>query len=270
MTALITFLVAFAAGAASGQVTELNASPGADGDSAGPLTPAGEESVAALVRRLASADYTEREEADERLRTIGMAAVEELARAYCDTDDFETRIRIQRIVEQVFFWDRVLGKNAFLGIQHTVYIPPGPDPRIPQGRVTFEIRQVIPGTAADRAGLRSGDIILSVDGNTLPQGADARAFADLIRFKLPGTPVAIEFFRGDARVVMQVALGHRPLRHYGSAAPTDLNSQLEAAVQEFPGWWVARFGSPLPDPESDGRDRDPPLFLELPSDYGRR
>jgi hypothetical protein len=258
------------AGVVWGQAREPVESRRADRRVAASRAPTGEESIAPLVRQLGSPDYEAREAADEQLRSIGMSAVDALAGAYRETDDFEIRIRIQRIVEQIFFWDRVLGRNAFMGIQHSVYRRSDRDDRVPAGQAAFEIRQVIPNTAAERSGLQAGDVILSVDGKTLPEGSDARDFADLIRLKLPGTPVVVELYRGEQHIVKEITLGYRGLRHYGTAAPQELNDQLEGAVQEFPGWWAARFGSALPRADEDGRNRKAPLFLELPSDYGRR
>ncbi len=269
-TRLIPLLFLLTAGVVRGQVREPAESRRAGSGAEASSAQVAEKSIAPLVRQLGSPDYEAREAADKRLRSIGMPAVDALAEAYRETDDFEIRIRIQRIVEQIFFWDRVLGRNAFLGIQHSVYRPRMQDGRVPDGQAAFEVRQVIPDTAADRSGLQAGDVILSVDGKTLPEGSLARDFADLIRLKPPGTPVVVEFYRGDRHMVKEITLGYRGLRHYGNAAPPELNDQLEAAVQEFPGWWAARFGSALPGADEEGRSRRAPLFLELPSDYGRR
>ena len=223
--------------------------------------------ILALIDRLSSASYDQREAADDELREIGMSAVDHLARTYQQTDDFEARIRIQRITEHIFFWDRVFGRNGFLGISHRVHMPSGNDTRVEPGKAAFEVMQVLPDTAAERAGVRVGDLILAVDRTRLPEGSGPADFADLIRYKRPGTVLSLEFYRGGEHREMRIAIGHRPLHHYGNSAPADLNSQLDAAVKEFPTWWSSRFGS-LPSrffsqQPAPGR----PLFLNIPSDY---
>lgn len=227
--------------------------------------------ILGLIEQLSSADYERREEADSELREIGMPVVDHLGRAYRATDDFEVRLRIQRIAEQVFYWDQVIGRNGFLGISHQQYFPPKEgDPRVPQGSCAFEVRTVIADTAAERAGLRQHDLITAVDGVRLPEGAGASEFANLIRLKRPGTIVVLELYRGIHPLRIHVTLGPRPARYYGNPATPELNQQLETAIQKFPSWWSARFGS-LPSPaSSDSGTPDNPRFLELPSDYGER
>lgn len=230
--------------------------------------PATAEKILELIEQLSSAAYEQREAADAELRDIGVPAVDHLARAYQETDEFEARIRIQRIAEHVFFWDRVLGRNGFLGISHRVYVPPrGGDSRIESGKAAFEIARVLPGTSAERNGLKTGDLIVAVDGTTLSEGASPADFADLIRYKLPGTVMTFEFYRGAEHRTLRIAIGHRPLRHYGRAAPKELNTQFETAVREFPTWWSSLFGSLLDHSFRDQPTPDRPLFLELPSDY---
>ncbi|NOT01114.1 MAG: PDZ domain-containing protein [Phycisphaerales bacterium] len=222
--------------------------------------------VAALVGRLESPDYTERQAADTLLKAVGLRAVDALAPAFQQTDDFEARIRIQRIVEEIFFWDRVYGKNAFLGISHSAYDPTaGRDPRVPQGKAAFRVEAVIEGTAAARAGLLAQDIIIAIDGEMLNEGATAPEFAERIRVKRPGAVVALDVYRADTPMHMEVRLGARPREAYnqGQAGP-ELLQQRDAAMTEFPAWWTARFGQAPFDTKREHR----PRYLELPVDGG--
>jgi len=219
------------------------------------------------IRQLSDADFETREAADAKLRKIGIDRIDRLAEVYQTIDDYEAKVRIQRIAEYIYFWDRVIGKNGFLGISHQVYVPsPRGDPRVDPGKTAFKIVQVIPDTAAERAGLRKGDLIVSVDGIKLAEGAGPANFAELIRHKLPGAELMFEFFRGDEHITKRVAIGHRPIRHYGAAAPAELNTQLNKAVKGFPDWWGTRFG-PLPElPMAEHPSPGQPLFLDVP--YG--
>jgi PDZ domain len=222
------------------------------------------DDIVRLVHQLSSSDYAEREEADARLRELGMPAVDFLAERFRDTDEFETRLRIQRIVEHVYFWDRVLGRNGFLGIQHRAYQDRSDD-RIPPGTTAFEIRGIIEGTSADHAGLEEGDMILSVNGTRLPKDATANDFAALIRDKAPGTLLVLEVIRGRQTKTFNIKLGHRPAYYYGTRAPPEMNKQYADAIDEFPEWWREHFGDsefePLDTPDLRGQLR---RTIEIP------
>lgn len=223
------------------------------------------DDILALIDRLSSTDYEQRQAADAALRAIGAPAVPYLSRRYDQADDFETRVRIQRIAERSYFWDRVLGRNGFLGIQHRPYSSRG-DVRVEEGTAAFVIGRVIEDTSAARAGLQDGDLIVAIDGNKLPATADANDFAEQIRHKRPGTPITLEIYRGNQHIEMTIAIGHRPRKYYGGSATPNLNAQYAEAVEGFPAWWASRFGAepvteeqeflpldrPWPEPFRDG------------------
>ncbi len=205
--------------------------------------------VDALVERLGDARYDVREASDEELREIGIGAADALARAFRNDDDYEMRLRIQRIAEHIYFWDRVLGKNGFLGISHQKYTRNSPcfrmkDSRIPPDISAFSVENVIEGTSAERAGIQKCDIIVAVNGVTLPSNAVLTDFADQIRGKKPGTEMVFEFFRERERITRTIKIGHRPAQYYLLRnTPEDLKRQYQAAVDTFPQWWVERFGA---------------------------
>jgi len=63
---------------------------------------------------------------------------------------------------------------------------------------------VEPGLAADRAGIRAGDIILSVNGNTV---TDSAMLSRVIAEQKPGKDVTLELLREGKRKQFSVALG---------------------------------------------------------------
>jgi len=73
---------------------------------------------------------------------------------------------------------------------------------IPRGAA--QVGSVVPGSAADRAGLREGDIILSVDGVEL---TDWRALTQSIQNRRPGESVQLSYLRDDDRRTVTVTLG---------------------------------------------------------------
>jgi 2-alkenal reductase len=66
---------------------------------------------------------------------------------------------------------------------------------------------VQPGTPAAEAGIKDGDIIVSVDGKVIDDGHPLDA--TLSQFS-PGQTVSVEILRGGERLTLQVTLGTRP------------------------------------------------------------
>jgi serine protease Do len=69
------------------------------------------------------------------------------------------------------------------------------------------INQVVPGTPADRAGLRSGDIVLEVNGTAV---ADPRALSEAIAALEPGSTARLGLLRDGEERDLEVELGERP------------------------------------------------------------
>jgi len=69
-----------------------------------------------------------------------------------------------------------------------------------------EVTQVIRGTAADRFGLKIGDIIVAVNEEAVAQPTD---LSSVLRTKQPGDVVSLSVKRGDATLALRVVLGNR-------------------------------------------------------------
>ncbi|HUR77546.1 MAG TPA: trypsin-like peptidase domain-containing protein [Acidimicrobiales bacterium] len=69
------------------------------------------------------------------------------------------------------------------------------------------VASVESGTAADKAGLRAGDLITAVDGKSIDGAA---ALAAAVRAHTPGAPVTITFVRDSTERTVTVDLGTRP------------------------------------------------------------
>lgn len=69
------------------------------------------------------------------------------------------------------------------------------------------IRSVTPGEAADKAGIKVGDVIISVDGK--PVNPD-QSLSFLIANVTPGTRVPLELIRQGKRMTLSVTVGTRP------------------------------------------------------------
>jgi putative serine protease PepD len=86
-------------------------------------------------------------------------------------------------------------KHAFLGVATTT------------GRGGALVRSVDSGSPADRAGLRPGDVIVSVGGKRI---TDPDALVLAIDAREPGQTVPVVYVRGGARHTTQVRLGVQP------------------------------------------------------------
>jgi S1-C subfamily serine protease len=80
-------------------------------------------------------------------------------------------------------------------------------PATPGASVGAEVRSVLPGSPAGRAGIRVGDVIRKVDGKDVNEPADvSEAIAD----KRPGNEVEVELDRNGRSVKLDATLGKRP------------------------------------------------------------
>ena len=75
----------------------------------------------------------------------------------------------------------------------------------PQGNVTSGVQ---PGTPAEKAGIKDGDIIVKVDGKTID--TDHPLDATLSQFS-PGQTIPVEILRDGQTITLQITLGTRPV-----------------------------------------------------------
>ena len=101
------------------------------------------------------------------------------------------------------------GNSAFLGVS-TTDIGEQPPDVLDQAKVDTErgafVAGIQPGTAAEKAGLREGDVITAIDGTPIDTKEDVGA---IIRKLDPGTEIVIEYQRQGATDTTTVELGKR-------------------------------------------------------------
>ncbi len=66
------------------------------------------------------------------------------------------------------------------------------------------VNQVMPGSAADKAGIKQGDVIVAVDGERMESG---NALRNKIAGTIPGTSVRITVFRNGSEIELSAKLG---------------------------------------------------------------
>lgn len=214
-----------------------------------PLDDATAAEVDRLIPQLGSPEYHERERASTRLIAIGAAVSSKLRSAYNQSDDFEARLRIERIVREAYLGHHVFNRTGYLGIRRQMS-PKLPthqtDPRIPVGHVGLPLQEVMPGTSAERAGLRARDLIIALDSTPLGEGGgDARAFGDFarsIRERGVGGKARLTVLRGSRTLELDVTLGPVPAQSFTDVA--GLRQLVSQASRTFDIWWTMYFRQP--------------------------
>jgi membrane-associated protease RseP (regulator of RpoE activity) len=68
------------------------------------------------------------------------------------------------------------------------------------------VQEVMPGSAAEAAGIEAGDVLLSVGGEPV---TDLRGYSNLLKARDPGDRVEIVVRRGDEELTLTATLGER-------------------------------------------------------------
>lgn len=212
-------------------------SPSADPD----WGPADNEAAGRLVRQLADPDYAKREEAATRLKTMGPGVFGLLAAEYRASRDLEKRLRIRQVASELYLQTRLPWfDEGFLGIQMRAS---------PQG---VRIDQVLAGTAAAAAGLRMHDVVVAIDGQTIPviteydgnpipPVADTLWFRDSVSSRKAGATVHLQVLRQGQVVGVSATLGRRGPRQFQEP---QRQLDFQQANAEFKQRWEALFDAP--------------------------
>ena len=116
--------------------------------------------------------------------------------------------------------------RGYLGIN---YGPLGPNERREEGiEGGVKVREVVPGSPADNAGIRRGDIIVEFDGVAIEEPG---AFANIVAARKPGKTVQVTVVRNRERRRLQVTLGERPGEARPGRAPVGKATDLGLSLQ---------------------------------------
>ncbi len=100
-------------------------------------------------------------------------------------------------------------RSAFLGVQTTDISETTPDV-LQRFQVTVDegafVQAVTPGSAADQAGVRPGDVIVGVDGQAITSNQDVGA---IVRQKQPGDEIQLRILRRGQEQTVTATLGSR-------------------------------------------------------------
>lgn len=163
-----------------------------------PLPPA----IAVRVDHLDAPDWETRDRATFELMEADPAYLDALRRRSQEGLSTEAGLRLKRIAKELFLSKRIGPAQACLGIQHTRSIGWRQDSRVAPGLYALRIDTVFPSTAAARAGLKPGDLIIGMNGKLADSETEADSFTGWIFNQKPGTPCSFTILRDiDARLV---------------------------------------------------------------------
>jgi C-terminal processing protease CtpA/Prc len=205
------------------------------------LENAPDEVIEPLLEQLGSPDFSIRESASKRLAEIGPAAFAKLSRHYNNHRDYEVRLRIQEIVKDQYLWHTLLRHKGFMGVEYAPYSGAPFDP----DQTAILVRRVEPGQAAQEAAMRSGDLIVSVNGQSTNDILDN--FAEYIQDQGAGGKLVLGILRkdqslGSAKTLeITLTLKARPIEHFNSGPLLD---ELNARMQAYSIWWEKHFSLP--------------------------
>jgi len=82
----------------------------------------------------------------------------------------------------------------------------GTMPDFSHSGVGVRVQQVMPGSAAEAAGILAGDVVIELDGQEV---TDLRAYSALLKAHLPGDEVTVKVLREGAELTLTAILGTR-------------------------------------------------------------
>lgn len=182
------------------------------------------------LAELDAEDFATRENAQAAIlawaRKHPQRAMDLLYERTLKADEPEVRERCLDVLRSLVNDEYQREGEGYLGIRmldETSVVPGDPKPRS-----VIRVLQVMPDSAADKAGLRVNDLIAAIGDKTWRDKPAMRHFSEAVRQYKPGTRVTLKVVREGALIELPVALGRRPL--YADNPFLDQNQfDLEAA-----------------------------------------
>lgn len=195
------------------------------------------------ITKLKSEEFRTREEAQRELlewaRRHPKGAMDELFRQSRVADNPEVRERCLDVLRELVNDEYLKDGEGYIGIQMmdaVVAVPGDPAPRS-----GIRVMQVVPDSAAERAGLRQNDLIVELDKQIWRDGPVLLLFAEKIRGMKPGSQIVLKILRDGKLEDLRVTLGRRPLipdQAFLDNRAVDLEAAERAAREAYFQRWM--------------------------------
>ena len=211
--------------------------------------PAAPDAVRALIAQLGDDEYAVREAAQQKLEALPPDALPLISRAYRDTTDAEVRMRL-RLYAEHYFDHHVLPRYSqyhrpgYLGIQQT-------EGRLDDGSGFVRVVQVMPGTGAEAARLKPGDLIIALNGQPMPAVNATFAVAQYVQQHRPGDKLVCTVLRDGKQLEITAVLGGLPDEHLSEEDRLQRQAEHDRLHQR---WWQQGFLAGNPDFDPTGPD----------------
>lgn len=197
------------------------------------------------LANLKSEEFRQRESAQADLlawaRRQPDAAIDELFRLSRVADDPEVRERCLDVLRELVNDEYLKDGEGFIGIRmldELANIPGDPKPR-----GVIRVIQVIPDSAAQKAGLQLNDLIAGLGDQVWPAGPVYLSFSEKIRQLKPNTKVTLKVLRNGNLMDIEVTLGRRSPaadNPFLDGRQVDLEAAERAAKEAYFRRWLER------------------------------
>jgi len=164
------------------------------------------DTIQAQIHKLGAEEFEEREAAQKQLRDWSerfprgmLIALGEVYRAETDP---ERLYRLRGLLRELAAEELFYRPYGFIGIQYQLFPSSDEEPVV-------DVTDIIPGEAAERAGLRAGDRILALNGVSIREIETTTGFAEWIRDLAPGEEVEFLIERAGSRLRVDLQMGMR-------------------------------------------------------------
>lgn len=182
-----------------------------------------------IYSRLKSEEFKVREEAQAKMlqwaRLNPAIAVDQLYIQSQTAADPEQRARCLNILRDLIIEKFEEQGQGFVGIQMQDMIVKVPDASEPPAMSAVRITHILPGMAAEAAGLKVNDTIIGLNGKRWTNEVVSNAFMESIKKLKPGTKVKLEILRMNKVQEVEVTLCRRP--------QTDMDPRVELNLERF-------------------------------------
>ena len=198
------------------------------------------------IEKLKSEVFSVREEGQSEIlrwsRTQPSDAVrDELFRQAQKAHDPEVRARCLAVLKDLVTEDYFKEGEGYIGIRMQDEFATFPGD--PKPRAVIRVTQVVPDSAAEKAGLNLNDLIGELDASVWREQPMAAPFGEKIRQQKPGAKVNLKVLRNGKVVNVIVILGRRPLiadALFFNEEEVDMEAMERAAQDAFFRRWLDR------------------------------